>query len=99
MYQSNNLSQDILLLGIPTLRAATKSSVDLATKGKMTGYYSDPLTLRGDPTTEKKREQEWWRLPINQPVSRHAAERIWQFRQEVEAKGGTLILSLALGIW
>ncbi len=86
--------QDVLLLGIPTLRAATKSSVDLATKGEMTGYYSDPLTLRGDPTTVKERQQEWWQLPINQPISRHSAERIWEFRQEVEAKGGKLILSL-----
>ena len=86
--------QDVLLLGIPTLRAVAKSGVDLATKGEMTGYYSDPLTLRGDPTTVKEREQEWWQLSITQPISRHAAQRIWQFRQEVEAKGGTLILSL-----
>ena len=33
-------------------------------------------------------------MPINRPISRHAAERILQFRQEVEAKGGRLILSL-----
>ena len=86
--------QDVFLLGIPTLRAATKSSVDLVTKGEMTGYYADPLTLRGDPTTVNERQQEWWKLPINQPISRHSAERIWEFRQEVEAKGGKLILSL-----
>ena len=86
--------QDILLLGIPTLRAVAKSSVDVATKGEMTGYYSDPLTLRGDPTTVKERQQDWWQMPINQSISRHAAERIWQFRQEVEAKGGTLLISL-----
>ena len=88
------LVQDVLLLGIPTLRAVAKSSVDIATKGEMTGYYSDPITKRGDPTTVKERLGEWWRLPINQPISRHAAERIGQFRQEVEAKGGKLVLSL-----
>ena len=86
--------QDVLLLGIPTLRAVAKSSVDVAIKGEMTGYYSDPLTLRGDPTTVKERQQDWWQLPISKPISRHAAERIWQFRQEVEAKGGTLLISL-----
>ncbi|MDJ0689206.1 MAG: hypothetical protein QNJ41_11910 [Xenococcaceae cyanobacterium MO_188.B32] len=91
---AKQLVQDVLLLGIPTLRGATKSSVDIATKGEMTGYYSDPLTKRGDPTTVKERQQDWWQLPINQPISRHAAERIWQFRQEVEAKGGKLVLSL-----
>ncbi len=91
---AKQLVQDILLLGIPTLRAVAKSSVDLVTEGRMSGYYADPLTPRGDPTTVKERQQEWWRLPINQPISRHAAERIWQFRQEVEAKGGKLVLSL-----
>ena len=91
---AKQLLQDVLLLGIPTLRAVAKSSVDITTKGEMTGYYSDPLTKRGDPTTVKEREQDWWQLTINQPVSRHAAERIWQFRQEVEAKGGKLIISI-----
>ena len=91
---AKQLVQDILLLGIPTLRAAAKSGVDLVTKGKMTGYYSDPITQRGDPTTVKEREQEWWQLSINQPISHHAAESIWKFRQQVEAKGGKLILSL-----
>lgn len=91
---AKQLVQDILLLGIPTLRAVAKSSVDIATERRMTGYYSDPLTTRGDPTTVKERQQEWWQLPINRPISRHAAERIWQFRQEVEAKGGKLVLSL-----
>ena len=91
---AKQLMQDVLLLGIPTLRAAAKSSVDLTTKGKMTGYYSDPVNEYGDPTTVKERVGKWWQLPINQPISRHAAERIGEFRQEVEAKGGKLILSL-----
>ncbi|NES81015.1 MAG: hypothetical protein F6K10_06195 [Moorea sp. SIO2B7] len=88
------LTQDILLLGIPTLRSVTKSSLDLIEKGRMTGYYSDPVDEYGDPTTVKTRKAKWWKLPIKQPISQHAIERITQFSEEVEAQGGTLILSL-----
>ncbi len=86
--------QDIIALGTPSLRSLAKSGVDVATKGKMTGYYSDPVSDRGDPTVVKSRQQDWWQLPIKRPISRHAWERIKDFRQEVEAKGGTLVLSL-----
>ena len=86
--------QDAVALGTPSLRSLAKSGVDVATKGKMTGYYSDPVSKRGDPTVVKKRQQNWWRLPINRPISRHAWERIRDFRQEVESRGGQLILSL-----
>lgn len=88
------LAQDVLMLGSPTLRGVTKSSLDVLEKGKMTGYYSDPVDDRGDPTVTKLRTGEWWELPIKQPMTKHAAERIAKFRKEVEAKGGTLILSL-----
>jgi hypothetical protein len=88
------LLQDVIALGIPSLRSITKSGVDVATKGKMTGYYSDPVNEWGDPTVFKTREQDWWQLSIDQPISTHAVQRIKEFRQEVEAKGGTLILSL-----
>jgi hypothetical protein len=87
-------AQDVWTLGMPSLRALSKSGVDVVTKGKMTGYYSDPISDRGDPTTVKEREQEWWQLPIKEPVSSHAVDSIAKFKQEVEAKGGTLILSL-----
>lgn len=86
--------QDFWLLGIPSLRPVIKSSVDLVTKGKLTGYYADPITDRGDPTTVNPRSGDWWELPIKEPISRHAIARIAQFRQEVEARGGTLVLSL-----
>lgn len=86
--------QDVIALGTPSLRSLAKSAVDVATKGKMTGYYSDPVSDRGDPTVVRKRQQDWWQLPIKQPISRHAWQRIRDFRQEVEAKGGTLVLSL-----
>jgi hypothetical protein len=91
---AKQLAQDTFLLGIPTLRAVTKSTVDVFSKGRMTGYYSDPITERGDPIKVKERNLEWWQLPIDRPISDHAAQRIGQFRKEVEARGGTLVLSL-----
>jgi hypothetical protein len=89
------LAQDWLLLGIPTLKATTKSTLDVAEKGKLTGYYSDPITANGDPTVIKPRIGKWWQLTIDQPISPHAMQRIQQFKQEVEAKGGTLVLGLS----
>ncbi len=91
---AKQLAQDVLMLGVPTLRGVTKSSLDFVEKGKFTGYYSDPVNDRGDPTAVKERMGKWWRLPIEQSISPHAIERISKFRREVEAKGGTLILSL-----
>jgi hypothetical protein len=86
--------QDTLALGIPSLKPLSKSMVDLVEKGQFTDYYSDPLNDRGDPTEFKKRTGRWWKLPINQPISEHSFNRIYQFKREVEAKGGKLILSL-----
>lgn len=89
------VAQDLLLLGSPTLRALTKSSIDVIEKGRMTGYYSDPVTDHGDPTVLKKRGSvKWWQMKINSSISKHAIERISKFRQEVEAKGATLVLAL-----
>lgn len=90
------LAQDTLLLGTATLRGVTKSTIDVIEKGKMTGYYSDGVNAYGDPAPEddKQRTGDWWELPINQPITKHAVKRIEQFSQEVEAKGGTLVLSL-----
>ncbi|WP_413172724.1 hypothetical protein [Anabaena azotica] len=90
------LAQDLMLLGIPTLKAATKSSLDVVQKGHLTGYYSDPVTANGDPTVLKKRtKSEWWSLKIGDSVSPHSLRRIQQFKQEVEAKGATLVLGLS----
>lgn len=89
------MAQDLVMLGSPTLRALTKSSVDAVEKGKLTGYYSDPVSDRGDPTVLKKRGSvQWWQMKVTSSVSKHATERIGQFRQEVEAKGATLVLAL-----
>ncbi|BCL34046.1 hypothetical protein [Nostoc sp. MS1] len=93
---AKQLAQDIMLLGVPTLKAVTKSSVDLVEKGRFTGYYSDPITANGDPTVLKKRlKSAWWQLKIKDPVSPHALRRIRQFKKEVEAKGATLVLGLS----
>ena len=89
------LAQDILLLGIPSLRGMTKSTLDWVQTGQVTGYYDDPLTAHGDPTVDKKRIGEWWRMNIRNSVSPHAIQRIEQFREEVEARDATLVLSLS----
>ncbi|TAE59143.1 MAG: hypothetical protein EAZ76_02275 [Nostocales cyanobacterium] len=90
------LAQDLMLLGIPTLRAATKSSLDVIQKGRLTGYYSDPITKNGDPTIIKPRtKSKWWSLTIDDTVSDHSLQSIQKFKQEVEAKGATLVLGLS----
>jgi hypothetical protein len=89
------LAQDLMLLGVPTLRALTKSSLDLVEKGQLTGYYSDPITANGDPTVLKRRTRSaWWQMRIKEPAAPYALERIQQFREQVEAKGGRLVLGL-----
>lgn len=88
------LAQAYMLSGVPTLRGLTKSSIDIVEKGKMTGYYSDPVDEHGDPTVTKVRHGKWWQWTIRTPITKHAIARIAQFRKEVQAKGGTLVLSL-----
>lgn len=93
---AEQLAQDVVLLGAPTLKAISKSTVDLIEKGKLTGYYSDPLDENGGPTVLKTRDSaEWWQLRIKKPISNHAYQRIAKFREEVEAKGATLVLGLS----
>jgi hypothetical protein len=90
------LAQDLMLLGVPTLKGVSKSSLDVLEKGRLTGYYSDPITTNGDPTVMKTRTKSaWWQLSINSSVSPHSIQRIQQFKQEVEAKGATLVLGLS----
>ena len=88
------LAQDAMLFGVPSLRALVKSSLDLATLKRVTGYYDDPLTEHGDPTLDKERIGEWWLLRIKRPAMPYPLERIAQFREDVEAQGGTLLLAL-----
>ena len=91
---AKQLALETLQLGVPSLRWAIKSGTDLSEEGRFTGYYDGPLTPQGDPTETKPREGEWWPLKIQNPASPHAIARIAQFKKEVEAKGGTLILSV-----
>jgi hypothetical protein len=86
--------EDTWLLGIPGLRPLTKSTVDLFTKGHMTGYLSDPITDKGDPTVVKERTGKWWQLTFNTPASPHCVRVIAQLRKDLEAKGATLVVSL-----
>ncbi|WP_016950948.1 hypothetical protein [Anabaena sp. PCC 7108] len=93
---AKQLAQDLMSLGLPTLKALTKSSFDVVEKGHLTGYYSDPITANGDPTVMKQRtKSKWWSLTINDSVSPHSLKRIQQFKQEVESKGATLVLGLS----
>lgn len=91
---ARQLAQDWLMIGVPSLRGAVKSAMDLVEQGKLTGYYDDPLTPQGDPTVEKERVGDWWQQAIKKPVSQHSVDRIRQFKAEVESRGGALILSL-----
>ena len=88
--------QDTIALGTPSLRVLAKSTVDLVTEGEFRGYYSDPVNSQGDPTVTKLRDpnQPWWKITLRRGITRHAAEEIQNFKQEVEARGGNLILSL-----
>ncbi|NJL82712.1 MAG: hypothetical protein HC890_06670 [Chloroflexaceae bacterium] len=88
------LAQDTFSLGVASLRSLVKTTNDLLGKGEITEYYSDPLTPWGDPTRTYERETDWWQLKITEPVTPHSLKRIAQFRQELEAKGATLILSM-----
>lgn len=91
---AKKLAQTFWTLGVPGLQAVTKSTVDLITKGELTGYYSPPLTDHGDPSWTRYRQNQWDPLKMRRTISPHVEKRITQFREEVEAKGGTLVLSL-----
>ena len=86
--------EDTWLLGIPGMRAVTKSTVDLFTKGRMTGYLSDPITDRGDPTIVKERTGKWWQMTFDTPASAHSIKLIEKLKKDLEAKGATLVVSL-----
>jgi hypothetical protein len=88
------LALDLLQLGIPSLRWAVKAGKDVSTEGRFTGYYDGPLTALGDPVETKPREGEWWPLQIKSAATPHAIARITQFKAEVEAQGGQLILAM-----
>lgn len=83
-----------LQLGIPSLKQAVKLSKDLIEEGQFAGYYDGPLTQSGDPVETKLRTGAWWPLKIEASASDQAIDRITQFKAEVAAKGGDLVLSV-----
>lgn len=87
-------AEDLWISGIPSMRSLVKTSMDLIQKGKIDDYYADPVTANGDPTKTFERKSKWWQMPVERPVTEHSIKRITQFRDEVEAKGAKLILSL-----
>ncbi|MEB3269790.1 MAG: hypothetical protein VKJ09_14700 [Leptolyngbya sp.] len=90
---AKDLAQNAMTLGIPSLAALVKTGKDLVQEGRV-DYYGDPLTQRGDATIELSRQSDWWPMTIGEPISDYALQRIAQFKEEVEARGGTLVLSL-----
>lgn len=89
-----HLTQGGLGLGITSLREASKTTVDLLSQGKFTGYYDDPLNQQGDPILEKEHRETWNSKEIGQAVTPHAVEQMTQFKAAVESKGATLVIAL-----
>jgi hypothetical protein len=88
------LLEDAWSLGVPGLKVLTKSAVSLVEKGKFAAYYVDPFTNRGDYTVVKSRNSKWHTIGFSSTISEHSQKRLQQFRQEVEAKGAHLLISL-----
>lgn len=87
------VAQNTLGLGVPSLQALVKSGQDLVEHGRM-DYYGDPLTKRGDATIELTRSGAWWQLSIGSSITEHSLKSLEEFKKDVEARGGTLVLSL-----
>lgn len=85
--------QNTFSLGIPSLRSLVKTGEDFVQEGRL-DYYGDPLTKRGDATIQLTRQGKWWQLSINSSVTKHNLDSLRQFKKDVEARGGTLVLSL-----
>jgi hypothetical protein len=90
---AHDLAHNFLQLGVPSLQALVRTGQDVVREGRF-DYYGDPLTQRGDATIEIPRQTDWWKMRIRSQVSDYAVERLQQFADEVEARGGTLVLSL-----
>ena len=89
-------AQDTFALGVPSLRGMTKSAIDIVKQVEVPDYYADPITDNGDPTKTWERKSKWWEMTLKNPVTSHSVARIKQFREELEAKGATLVISLPI---
>ncbi|NES74040.1 MAG: hypothetical protein F6K24_57075, partial [Okeania sp. SIO2D1] len=72
----------------------TKSTIDFVEQVEIPEYYSDPITDRGDPTKTWERKSKWWKMTVKSSITPHSIARIKQFRENLEAKGATLVISL-----
>ncbi len=93
-------AQEAFLLGVPSLRSLTKSTIDIVKKAKDPDYipnpYADPITDRGDPTKTWGRKSKWWQMRIKKTITPNSIAQIKLFREDVEAKGATLLISLPI---
>ncbi|NEO56115.1 MAG: hypothetical protein F6K54_25390 [Okeania sp. SIO3B5] len=89
-------AQDTFGLGVPSLRRLTKSAIDIVEQVEVPDYYADPITDWGDPTKTWERKSKWWKMTVNKPVTPHSIARIKQFREELEAKKASLVISLPI---
>jgi hypothetical protein len=88
-------AEETWLVGLPTLKSLTKSSLDLIEKGSVDDYYTDPITNWGDPTKTFDRQGKWWKMEVEKPISPYSIQAITKFRDQVKAKGATLVLSIS----
>ncbi len=93
-----DFAQEAFVLGVPSLRDLTKSTIDLVKKAKdptyISDHYSDPITDRGDPTKTWGRKSKWWKLPVKTSITPHSIAMIKQFQEDLKAKEATLVISL-----
>ncbi len=93
-------AEETFLLGIPSLRNLTKSTIDIVRKAKdpdyIPDYYADPITDRGDPTKTWGRKSEWWQMRIKKSITPNSIAQIKLFQEEIEGKGATLLISLPI---
>ena len=90
---AQQIAQDYMLMGVPTLRGLTKSTMDILQRGKLKGYFSSDLNANGDTTEPGKHTIKCITYKVH-PTSQHAIERISKFREELQAKGVTLVMEL-----
>ncbi|NEN88271.1 MAG: hypothetical protein F6K48_04815 [Okeania sp. SIO3H1] len=89
-------AQDTFGLGVPSLRKLTKATIDIVKQVEVPDYYADPITDWGDPTKTWERKSKWWEMPVKKPVTPHSIARIKQFKEELEAKEASLVISLPI---
>jgi hypothetical protein len=91
---SEEIAQEAMLAGNPTLRSLTGSFLEVIRNQKSVQYYSDELNAYGDPVELKIRNTNLQAMEIKGQISKYASWRLKQFRKQVEASGASLIIGL-----